>query len=167
MQSRGRRPVHAGAVARRARGAACALLALVLAAAGTACGRGGGPTVVLQGTEGPVAVRVEIAATQADQARGLMFRSELAEDAGMLFVFPRAAPRSFWMKNTPLSLDILYIGEDLTIGHIAASTTPYSEVSIPSRGPARYVLEVNAGFCNRHGIGPGSRVELPDGLAAP
>lgn len=134
----------------------------------SSCGNpGSGPTVTLQGASGPVIVDVELAVTQAVQARGLMFRSDLAQNAGMLFVFPDNSPRSFWMKNTPLSLDILYIGEDRTIGHIAADTTPYSEKSIPSQGPARYVLEVHAGFTKRHGIKPGSKITLPDGLKAP
>jgi uncharacterized membrane protein (UPF0127 family) len=91
-----------------------------------------------------------------------MYRTELAEGAGMLFVFDEEAERSFWMSNTPIPLDILYIRSDATIVSIAANTTPYSEKKIPSRGPARYVLEVPAGWSARHGVKPGDRLTLPD-----
>lgn len=79
----------------------------------------------------------------------------------MLFVFGDSAPRSFWMKNTALPLDIIFIDDNGTVVNVAATTTPYSETPIPSAGPARYVLEVNAGFAAAHGIGPGAKVELP------
>ena len=65
------------------------------------------------------------------------------------------------MKNTPLPLDILFLDDAGTVVNVAAATTPYSEAPIPSAGPARYVLEVNAGFAAKHGIGAGARVELP------
>ena len=119
------------------------------------------PVVTLSGAQGKVSVRVEIARTREELSRGLMWRSELDADAGMLFVFGNAAPRTFWMKNTPLPLDILFIDDGGTVLNVAASTTPYSEDPIRSSGPARYVLEVNAGFAATHGIGPGARVELP------
>ncbi|MFT4571401.1 MAG: uncharacterized membrane protein (UPF0127 family) [Hyphomicrobiaceae bacterium] len=135
------------------------VFALALAAVG--CENGGkGSQVLIQSAQGPVSVNVELAVSPAIQARGLMFRSDLGENEGMLFIFPKDASRSFWMKNTPLSLDIMYIGADQIIGHIAERTTPYSETSIPSHGPARYVLEVNAGFSARHGIRAGDRIEL-------
>jgi hypothetical protein len=70
------------------------------------------------------------------------------------------------MKNTPLPLDILYIAEDGRVVSIAENTKPYSETSLPSAGPARYVLEVNAGFSRAHGIGPGTRIELPNDSAS-
>ncbi len=94
----------------------------------------------------------------------------MARDAGMLFIFPDEAPRSFWMKNTPLPLDIVFIGADRRIVSIAAGTKPYSTERIPSGAPAMFVLEVNAGFCERHGIEAGQSVRLPeagDGEAAP
>jgi len=132
-----------------------------------------GPYVVVHGQDGGAAtVTVELALTKADQARGLMFRTKLAQNAGMLFVFPNNRRRSFWMKNTPLPLDIIYIRQsesdggrgDGTIVHIAKNTSPYSETALPSLHPARYVLEVNGGFCDRHGIGDGNRVELARAL---
>ena len=109
-----------------------------------------------------VRLKPELALTREQQARGLMWRTELADDAGMLFVFDRAREQSFWMRNTPLPLDIIYIGADSKVVSVAANTVPYSQISIPSDGPAQYVLEVNAGFAREHGIGPGTRVELPD-----
>lgn len=105
-------------------------------------------------------VSVEIADTHEKRALGLMYRRELPELHGMLFFFPRQEPQSFWMKNTPLPLDIIFIDSSLTIVSIAQNTTPFSEKMIPSGKPAQFVLEVNGGFCQRHGIVAGSRVEL-------
>ena len=121
-----------------------------------------GPVVTVHSARGDTAVAVELALTREQQARGLMYRTELAEGAGMLFVFEDEAEHSFWMSNTPVALDILYIRNDATIVSIAANTTPYSEKKIPSRGPARYVLEVPAGWAERHGVKPGDRLTLPD-----
>ena len=89
-----------------------------------------------------------------------MYRNELPAFGGMLFIFPQEGRLSFWMKNTPLPLDILYINANFTIVHIAENTTPYSTARIPSKHPARYVLEVNAGFCRQHGIATRDRVEF-------
>jgi len=125
-----------------------------------------GPVVSLHGSQGEVSVRVEIARTREELSRGLMWRNELDADAGMLFVFGDSAPRTFWMKNTPLRLDIVFIDNDSVL-NVAASTTPYSEAPIRSAGAARYVLEVNAGFAATHGIGPGAKVELPAEALAP
>lgn len=141
---------------------AAAFLLWLLPLAWTAsCTGSGGPLVTVHGTQGEVPVRVEIARTREQLSRGLMWRNELDADAGMLFVFGDTAPRTFWMKNTPLPLDILFLDERGTVLNVAASTTPYSEAPIRSAGPARYVLEVNAGFAAKHGIGSGARVELP------
>jgi uncharacterized protein len=106
-------------------------------------------------------VNVEIVDTNEKRALGLMYRRELPELHGMLFLFPRQEPLSFWMKNTPLPLDILFIDASLTIVSIAQNTTPFSEKAIPSDKPAQFVLEVNGGFCQRHGIAVGDRIELP------
>ena len=89
-----------------------------------------------------------------------MYRNELPAFSGMLFIFPQEALLSFWMKNTPLPLDIIYINASFTIVHIAENTTPYSTAGIPSKHPARYVLEVNGGFCQQHGIVAQGRVEF-------
>lgn len=105
---------------------------------------------------------VELALTTAQHQQGLMFRREMAPDAGMLFDFgshPRRA--SMWMKNTYIPLDMLFIRADGEIESIAERTTPHSLEVISSRGMVRYVLEVNGGTAARLGISPGDRVELP------
>jgi uncharacterized membrane protein (UPF0127 family) len=134
---------------------AAALLALA------ACDDGK-PKVVVHGDKGAARVRVELALTAPEQARGLMWRDHLDSDAGMLFVFGRVRERSFWMKNTPLPLDIIYIDGDGKVVSIAERTTPYSTASIPSHGGAKYVLEVNGGFAAEHGVHAGSKIDLPD-----
>lgn len=127
-----------------------------------ACGSSAAPQVVLHPRHGhPISVTVEIADSPAKRSFGLMYRKELPEFHGMLFLFPREETQSFWMKNTPLSLDIIFIDSTLEIVEIAHSTTPFSEQSLSSGRPAQFVLEVNGGFCRRHGIQVGDRVELP------
>lgn len=109
-----------------------------------------------EGAEHPFTV--ELALTPEQRARGLMFREEMAADEGMLFLFDREAPRSFWMKNTYLPLDILFIAADGRIVSIASDTVPLTETPIPSGVPALGVLELNAGTAARLGISPGDRV---------
>lgn len=91
-----------------------------------------------------------------------MYRKDLPEFHGMLFLFPREEVQSFWMKNTPLPLDIIFINSAYEIVNIARNTIPFSERLLPSGRPAQFVLEVNGGFCQRHGIEVGDRVELPN-----
>lgn len=110
---------------------------------------------------GGVAFTVEVADEPEERARGLMHRTELARDAGMIFVFPRVQPASFWMRNTPLPLDIIFIGDDGRVVNVAENTTPFSEEAIPSDAPVRAVLEVNAGLAGELGIGPGTPVRHP------
>ena len=97
-------------------------------------------------------IDIEIADTPVRRTTGLMYRSSLKESQGMLFVFPRSDYQSFWMKNTALPLDILFVNEDMKIVTIYRNTTPLSEESYPSTAVAQYVVEVNAGFTDRHGI---------------
>jgi uncharacterized protein len=104
---------------------------------------------------------VEMAVTPEDQARGLMFRRELPEGQGMLFDFQREQPASFWMKNTYVSLDMIFIRADGRILRIAENTVPLSEALVPSGGPVRAVLEVVAGTARKLGIAPGDRVAHP------
>ena len=104
---------------------------------------------------------VELAVTPEQQARGLMHRAEMAADAGMLFVFEPARPVSFWMKNTLISLDMLFIGADGRIVNIGARTEPLSTDSVPSDGPVRGVLEINGGLSAMLGIRPGDRIVHP------
>ena len=103
-------------------------------------------------------VDIEIAESPDELEIGLMDRSAMDADQGMLFLFPREDYRSFWMKNTILPLDMIFINADMEIVTIHADTTPFSEQSYPSTRPARYVLEVNAGFAQDRGIGTGDRV---------
>lgn len=97
-------------------------------------------------------IAIEIADDEREQAQGLMYRQTLPADAGMLFIFEREEIRSFWMKNTYIALDILYIDEAGKITNIHENCEPLKEWEITSDAPALYVLEVNAGFCNMKGI---------------
>ena len=119
------------------------------------------PVVPLTVTHGAVrhAFRVEVARDSAEQAKGLMFRTRMGADEGM--IFPMQPPRlaSFWMKNTVIPLDIIFVGIDGRILNIAANTVPYSEAPVPSAGKVSAVLELNGGRAAELGIGPGDKVE--------
>lgn len=104
---------------------------------------------------------IELADTDAKRAEGLMFRTKMAADQGMLFDFKREQPVWFWMKNTYLSLDMIFVKADGTILSIAADTTPLSEATVPSGGPVRFVFEVVAGTAKRLGVKPGDRIAHP------
>lgn len=110
-------------------------------------------------TKGGVRVfEVEMAVTPQEQEQGLMYRRELADGKGMLFDMGKERPATFWMKNTYVSLDMIFIRADGTIASIAERTTPLSEARINSGAPVRGVLEVVAGTAKRYGIAPGDRV---------
>ncbi|MFN4020743.1 MAG: DUF192 domain-containing protein [Erythrobacter sp.] len=113
--------------------------------------------VVMRGGR-KIPFKVELAASPEAQARGLMFRDRLGDFEGMIFPSGTPGPRSFWMKNTPLSLDIIFIGPDGRIANIAADTVPYSLEPVRSEGPASAVLELRAGRAKALGIVPGDRV---------
>ena len=104
---------------------------------------------------------VELAVTPEEQARGLMYRKELPEGQGMLFDFHQEQPTSFWMKNTYVSLDMIFIRADGRVLRIAENTEPESTRIISSGGLARGVLEVPAGTAQKYGIAPGDRVSHP------
>jgi uncharacterized membrane protein (UPF0127 family) len=109
-----------------------------------------------------IEVQVEIADERVEQQRGLMGRTALAENAGMLFVFERDEPRSFWMRNTLIPLSIAYIASDGRIVDIQ-DMQPLDETSHPSAEPAQYALEVNQGFFAERGIAVGDVVvEVPN-----
>jgi len=132
-----------------------------LACAATVMAAAAAPTVRIHTASGEVVtVTVELAATPARQTRGLMFRRRLAPMHGMLFLFADDSDRAFWMKNTPLSLDIVFIDAHRRIVGISAHTVPYSERELRAGKPSRYVLEVEAGFCEREGVGVGDRLEF-------
>ena len=107
-----------------------------------------------------VNVRAEIADTEAKREKGLMGRTALAEDAGMLFVFDREQPLAFWMKDTLIPLSIAYIDSNGRIVDIQ-DMQPLDETPHPSAEPAKYALEVNQGFFAARGIQVGDRAELP------
>lgn len=117
-------------------------------------------TVLLQASGGDFSVTAEVADTDTTRAIGLMNRQELAADTGMLFVFDEDNTHGFWMKNTYVSLDILFIDTDREIIHIAESTTPLSTELIAPATPYRTVLEVNAGYAAAHGVAVGDLVDF-------
>ncbi|HEY9079970.1 DUF192 domain-containing protein [Magnetovibrio sp.] len=104
--------------------------------------------------------QVEWAKTMAEQRRGLMFRKNLAADHGMLFDYNPPRAITMWMKNTFLSLDMLFFDSAFRIAHIAAHTEPFSQKFIVAPGLTRYVLEVPAGTAERLGLSLGDRLEL-------
>lgn len=114
--------------------------------------------LVIETTSGPVEFSVELALTPADRSTGLMHRQSMPAAHGMLFRFEQTRQVQMWMKNTPLSLDMVFITEEGEVAGIAAATTPFSEAIISSPGPVRYVLELNAGTAARTGIRAGDKV---------
>jgi uncharacterized membrane protein (UPF0127 family) len=110
----------------------------------------------------PVAVIVEVARTPAQTQRGLMFRRHLEPDHGMLFQFARSRQLTFWMRNTFIPLDMVFITDDLRVLGVVENATPETDDPREVEGDSRYVLEVNAGFAREHGITPGTRVRFED-----
>jgi len=108
----------------------------------------------------PIVVRVQVADDDFDRARGLMFRRHLGPDEGMLFVYEEPMRLTFWMENTFIPLDVLFIDEELRIIGIVTDTVPLSHDPIEVDQPSQYILEVNAGFARAHGIEPGGQIEL-------
>lgn len=105
-----------------------------------------------------IKIDIEIADNDYERSLGLMNRQSMEEMQGMLFIFPAERYQSFWMMNTLFSLDMLFININKEIVTIHRNTTPLSEQSYPSSEPAIYVLEVNAGFCDRHNVKLGDKV---------
>jgi len=103
-------------------------------------------------------IAIEIAESDSAQARGLMDRRSLPERGGMIFIDQSASDQSFWMRNTPLPLDIIFVRSDSVIANIVKRTTPYSDSRIKSIGDAQYVVEVRAGFTDRMSIEAGQRI---------
>jgi len=119
------------------------------------------PQVVFAPTgKDPLRVRVEVMQTPEDRQRGLMFRKQLEADAGMLFIFERAQPLTFWMHNTYLPLDMIFVTEELTILGIVENAVPLTDAPRGVPGLSRYVVEVNAGFSRRHGLTPGTKLSF-------
>jgi uncharacterized membrane protein (UPF0127 family) len=108
--------------------------------------------------KGPVHLRVEVADDEAEREQGLMFRTHLDDDQGMLFDFHTPQQVAFWMRNTLIPLDMIFIRADGVIANIADNTEPYSEAPIPSAGPVLGVLEIGGGLTQELGIKPGDKV---------
>lgn len=148
------------------------IAAAMMLAAGGCSGTGSGNdtaavaariAVTIESAGGKHVFDVELASTPAAQQQGLMYRTDIAENGGMLFApYPAegGGPReaSFWMKNTPSPLDILFIRADGTIARIAENTIPFSEDQIPSGEPVAAVLEIRGGRSAELGISPGDKV---------
>ncbi|MSO88942.1 MAG: DUF192 domain-containing protein [Rhodospirillaceae bacterium] len=117
--------------------------------------------VAIEAATGRHVFKVEIAQTEPERSQGLMFRQRLAADAGMLFDFGEEQPVAFWMQNTLIPLDMVFIRRDGRIANIAQRTIPLSTDAVPSSEPVRFVLEVNGGTTARLGIKAGDRVTLP------
>jgi uncharacterized membrane protein (UPF0127 family) len=134
------------------------ILGIVALLTCTSCSPGE-PEVVLKSER----FSVELATTPKQQALGLMFRDSMAEDHGMLFIFPGSATRKFWMKNMRIALDIFYFDEHLKLVSVAENTPPCHVAqcpSYPSAGPAKYVLELNAGKAAELSVKPGDELQL-------
>jgi hypothetical protein len=137
------------------------LLLLLALSAGPAWAQAPEVATVVTQAGARFAFQVELAETPAARARGLMYRRQLADDAGMLFLFEREETQAFWMKNTEISLDMLFLSADGRIVDLHREAVPLSTRSIASAAPARAVLEVPGGTAARLGIRIGDRVEHP------
>jgi uncharacterized protein len=139
---------------------------LLLMAPLSGCASSNLPWVELNGQR----FQVEVARDDAARARGLMFRDSLPADHGMLFVFERAEPQAFWMRNTRIPLDILYFDAQRKLVSIAAGvppcTTPHCP-SYPSEGAAQYTLELNAGMARKLGTQRGDELKLDPQIRIP
>jgi uncharacterized membrane protein (UPF0127 family) len=109
---------------------------------------------------------VEVADDQSERSNGLMFRESMDDDHGMLFVFPETRPVGFWMKDTPMPLDLIFIGEDGRVRDILPGE-PFSEALISPGEPVRFVLELKRGTAEKTGINDGDLVRHPVINAAP
>jgi len=113
---------------------------------------------------GPWVVHVEIANTDESRTRGLMFRRDLPQDRGMIFVFPATEEHSFWMHNTLIGLDMIFVGEDRTVLGVVTAA-PQTDVLRSVHKPSRYVIEVSAGEAAAHAVLPGARavfIDIPE-----
>jgi uncharacterized membrane protein (UPF0127 family) len=108
----------------------------------------------------PVSVQIELARTESERRRGLMFRKHLDENAGMLFLFERSEPLTFWMHNTYVPLDMIFIEPSMHVLGIVENAEPLTDSGRSVPGNSQYVLEVNAGFSRRHGLGQGTAVRF-------
>ncbi|HUH77753.1 MAG TPA: DUF192 domain-containing protein [Devosia sp.] len=116
-------------------------------------------TLVLHTEKGPQRFHVEVVDTPELRAKGLMFRQDLADDAGMLFDFKEEREVSFWMQNTYIPLDMIFVGSDGLVKTIHVNARPHDVTSIPSEVPVQFVLEIPGGRSTEIGLQPGDRME--------
>lgn len=140
---------------------AAAVAAFLLAASANAADRCAPQIVEILSDPEIRTFAIEIADDPGKQARGLMFRPALATDAGMLFIFEPPRPANFWMRNTMIPLDMIFIDDTGKIESIAERNDPYSERVSSSQNDVRAVLEINGGLSRQLGIGPGAQVIHP------
>ena len=105
-------------------------------------------------------IDMELATTEEEHARGLMYRKQMDENKGMLFLFQDEDWRSFWMRNTLIPLDIIYVNAKRQVVSICKNANTMDDTSLPSEAPAMYVIEINAGLCDKYGIEKGTTVNF-------
>ena len=121
----------------------------------------GQPQVTIISRDGrETAFQVEVADTPAKREMGLQYRRDLAPDRGMIFLFPQEEQLSFWMKNTPIALDMIFISADRKVVGIVENATPFSLDSRSVSGKSQYVLEINGGLSRRYGFQAGDNVRF-------
>ena len=136
-------------------------LAMIVLGSLTLLSSGASSSGHLVTANGPVSIVIEVAETEKEREVGLMNRNSMPADQGMLFDFKQTRLVTMWMKNTYIPLDMVFMDEAGTVTHIAANAQPLSLDIISSRGPVRYVLELNGGAAARYGLKPGDRLEHP------
>ena len=121
-----------------------------------------GELLFIDNTESDTLAVIDIEVADNDQktAQGLMYRSSMPENAGMLFLMPREDIQGFWMRNTYIPLDMIFVNSNKQIVTIHANTTPMNENSYISTAPALYVVEVNAGYCKKNNINEGDKIDF-------
>lgn len=135
--------------------------ALAFCAAGTAFAECAPETVELRGDWGSARFTVAVADEPAEQRQGLMFVEDMARSRGMLFVYDRPQPVAFWMRNTLIPLDMIFVGADGVVDKVHANAIPGDETSIFGGRQIQYVLEINGGLAERLGIAPGTEMRHP------
>lgn len=126
------------------------------------------PAMSLTGSQGEAQFYLELATDGPQRTRGLMFRPEMSDSWGMLFIYPVEDELTFWMKNTYIPLDMVFIDDSATVVGVVQNAVPHTLSSRKVDGRSRYVLEINAGLAERYGIAKGSKVgftHLPPGLS--
>lgn len=119
------------------------------------------PTVVfLPSDRAPARANVAIARTEEQRRRGLMYVQNLPPDSGMIFIFETDAPHAFWMHNTLISLDMIFVAKDLTVVGVVPRAKPLNDDTVGVGAPSRYVIEMNAGWAAAHGIDTGTQVRF-------